>query len=251
MAMNLRRWTAMAAVAALVAVGCGISDDGDDSAGGSSGSGGGNGSGNGNGGGLGGLFGKFNGNGNGNGNGTNTGGGSGATTGAGGSNVNGGGGSINGGGGTGSGLDCLTACGLVLNCVNQACGTQFTSAECDAQCEGSTESIPLSENSSCDEIATALEIGTFQAVCSEVTGGDDNGFGGETGFGGESGFGGDFTGGGTVDIEVCCDLISCAQGCGADQNCVTACVQDICAGDYAGCGTSCSMPDVVQQCLGG
>ena len=206
----------MAALAtSLSMMACGSDDDDDSGAGGSSGSGAG----------LGGLLGKLGGGtgsnttGGGSTGGGNTGGGStgGGDTGGG----NTGGGDISNGGG--EGLSCLTACGMVLNCVNQACGTDLTQAECEGECAGNNESIPISPDTGCDQLATALEIDNFQSICGDVSGGGDTG-GGDTGGGSAGGGGGD-----------CCEAIGCVASCAQDPTCIQSCVADACGEDGAAC----------------
>ncbi|MCK6573394.1 hypothetical protein L6V77_20125, partial [Myxococcota bacterium] len=127
------------------------------------------------------------------------------------------------GGATGGGVGCEAACTLVVTCLNSACGSDFTTGDCTPECEGVESGIPLSPQSSCEEVAALLEIGSFQDACGEIDTGDD---GGDTG-------GGSTGGGATGDL--CCDASRCALGCGADQNCVVGCVQQYCGQDGQGC----------------
>jgi hypothetical protein len=235
--MSKKVLMAVAVLGACVAfTGCGSDDDDDSGSGSGSGSG------------LGGLLGKLGGEGSGTGTagGGDTGGGDTGGGDTGGGDTGGGdtgGGDISGGGDvSGGGIGCEAACTLIVTCLNSACATDFTVGDCTPECAGVESGIPLSVESSCEDVATALEIGSFQAVCSEVDdgGGDDTG-GGDTGGGSGAG----------ASADTCCNVARCASGC-ADQNCVIACAQQYCGADGSACAACENWSEAeAQACFGG
>jgi hypothetical protein len=224
--MSKKVLMAVAVLGACVAfAGC-SSDDGDDS------------SNSGNGSGLGGLLGKLGGDSSGTGD---TGGGETGGGDTGGGDTGGGdtGGGDTGGGASGGGIGCEAACTLIVTCLNSACGSEFTTGDCTPECEGVESGIPLSVESSCEDVAALLEIGSFQDACGEVETGDD---GDDTG-------GGSTGGGGSGDT--CCNFAQCASRC-VDQACGIACMQQHCGADGSLCAVCESWTEAdAQACFGG
>ena len=60
-----------------------------------------------------------------------------------------------------------------------------------------------------------------------------------------------YSGGGDVDLETCCQVITCIQSCGDNGDCIQSCVSSYCGEDAAECQASCSSQEVIQQCFSG
>ncbi len=140
----------------------------------------------------------------------------------------------------GATTDCLTACGLVFVCVNQACGTSYAN-DCATECASVTDPIPLDANATCDQAAASLGVASFNDLC-------DDAAAGHAAANPDAGTG---TGGG--NDSTCCTYISCAQACGSNQECVMACLTSFCpGGDVPNCSDDLqACASEVAGCVGG